>query len=414
MKYFPTIHSFHQLCYIHYLRKKKVINVVFLPMTISMWKYQNLYELLKKDNRFNVYVFLSPFANYDNNQRIKDLESMRSYFKKRKVKYIDFELEKGQPIVDINSVVNPDIMFYTQPYETVVEEKHRYIHFIDKFLCYTPYSFIPRNTASTFNSTFENLAWKLFYQTELNKKMAQTVCKNKGKNVVVTGYLSSDEFLSPMNKDVWKDKGKKRIIWAPHFTITDNIGFYKASYFLEMAELMKNIAIEYADKISIAFKPHPRLFSELCHHSKWGKDKALKYYEFWKNNRNTQLETGDFIDLFKGSDAMIHDSGSFVVDYLYFNKPVLYDNPNINGVKTTADEIGIKAYDCHYKVNTLSDIKRFIDDVVLNGNDNMEVTRKDFYNRYLKQIDGKTVSQAIYENIVNSIWGDNSNNKIRL
>ena len=59
---------------------------------------------------------------------------------------------------------------------------------------------------------------------------------------------------------------------------------------------------------------------------------------------------------------MIHDCGSFTVDYLYFGKPVLYDNPNIEDVKTTADELGKQAYDAHYRVKTLSDIKAFIDD----------------------------------------------------
>ena len=102
---------------------------------------------------------------------------------------------------------------------------------------------------------------------------------------------------------------------------------------------------------------------------------------------------------------MIHDSGSFTVDYLYFGKPVLYDNPNIEEVKTTANELGKQAYDAHYRVKTLSDIKTFINDVVLGGNDTMIAARKNFFDTYLRPKDGKTASQFIYDDIVKSIWG---------
>ncbi len=117
------------------------------------------------------------------------------------------------------------------------------------------------------------------------------------------------------------------------------------------------------------------------------------------------METLEFIDLFKGSDAMIHDCGSFLIDYLYFDKPVLYDNPNIEKVKTTADELGINAYDAHYRVKSLSDIKAFIDNVVITGNDYMAPIRQNFFDTYLRPKDEKTASQFIYEDLVKSIWG---------
>ncbi len=404
--YLPHVLVRKQAQYVAKLRKKDHVNVVFLPMSVAMWKYQNVYELLKKDKRFKVYVFLTPATTITKEHRITELQAMRRFFDERNMEYIDYELEEGKPTVDIRSIVDPDILFYTQPYENVINENRRFTLFLDKLLCYSPYSFIPRNLDSTFNSTYMDLAWKLYYQTQLNKRFAEKLCANKGRNVVVSGYLISDDIRKASYQEVWKDKGrkKKRIIWAPHFTIIDEIGYYTASYFLEMAHFMQEIAVEYSDRVCFAFKPHPRLYSELCKHPEWGEEKTKAYYDFWRNNDNTQLETGDFIDLFHGSDAMIHDSGSFVVDYLYFNKPVLYDNPNIEGVKTTADEFGVKAYDMHYKMNKLLDIKLFIDDIVLGGNDPMLQERTEFYNTYLTPKDGKTVAQIIYDDIVNSIW----------
>ena len=404
---YPFYISIKQSRYVAKLRKKDHVNVVFLPMNVAMWKYQHLYELLKEDKRFRVYIFLTPATTFTNEQCVEDLKAMRVYFEEKNMEYVDYELEKDKPLVDIQSIVNPDIIFYTQPYLGAVDKNRRFLHFKDKLLCYVPYAFLPRKMELFYKRQFDFIAWKLYYQTELNKQYARSINKNKAHNVVVAGYTGADDYFTPLKKDVWKvkDRRKKRIIWAPHFTIIEGEGYFHASYFLEMANYMQELAVEYADRIAFAFKPHPRLYSELCIHPEWGTQKTREYYEFWEKNENTQLETGDFIDLFKGSDAMIHDSGSFTVDYLYFGKPVLYDNPNIEEVKTTADELGKQAYDAHYRVKTLSDIKAFIDDVVLGGNDTMAPIRKEFFDTYLRPKDGKTASQFIYDDIVKSIWG---------
>ena len=404
--YLPFVISKRQTRYVEKLKKKDHVNVVFLPMNVAMWKYQHLFELLKEDKRFHVYIFLTPAITFTKEQRIEDLNAMRTFFSNRNMEYVDYELEEGKQIVDIRSVIDPDLLFYTQPGDVVVDENRDYSYFIDKLLCYAPYGFLSRKMEFFFKHPFESIAWKLYFQTELNREYAKKLNRNRGCNVVVAGYTGADDFLTPFKKDVWKvkNRSKKRIIWAPHFTIIDDIGFFKTSYFLEIADFMRDLAVEYADRITIAFKPHPRLFSELCIHPGWGENKAKEYYDFWEKNENNQLEKGDFIDLFKGSDAMIHDCGSFVVDYMYFNKPVLYENPNIDDVKTTADELGKQAYDAHYRVKTLSDIKAFIDDVVLGGNDTMASVRKNFFDTYLQPKDGKTASQFIYDDIVKSIW----------
>lgn len=406
-RYLPLVISKRQARYVEKLKKKDHVNVVFLAMSVAMWKYQHIYELFKNDKRFHVYIFLNPSANYTKSQRMEQLQSMRAYFDERQMEYIDEELEDGKPLTDIRSVVDPDIIFYTQPYRGVMEENRRHFHFTDKLLCYVPYAFLPRKQEMLYKRTFNTYAWKLYYQTELIKEYAKSVNKNKARNVVVAGYPGADDYFTPSKRDVWKmkDRNKKRIIWAPHFSIIENVGFFHASYFLEMASYMQELALDYTDRITIAFKPHPALFSFLCNHPDWGEEKTKAYYGFWANHENTQLETLEFVDLFKGSDALIHDCGSFLIDYLYFDKPVLYDNPNIDRAKTDADELGVQAYDAHYRTKSLSDIKTFIDDVVIGGNDPMALVRKDFFDNYLRSKDGNTASQLIYEDIVNSIWG---------
>ncbi len=403
----PHIIAFKQWRYLKYLRKKDVINVVFFPMNVAMWKCQHLYDLLKQDNRFRLYVFLAPARPYSYEDRCADLQAMRAYFTQHNVPYVDFELEKGKEPVDVYSIVNPDILFHAQPYESTIDECYSFMHFTDRLLCHVPYGFYATNVHFyNYNSLFNNVAWRLYYPTDETKNLARRYLYNHGRNVVVVGYPSIDDYVLPAITNPWKikDKNIKRIIWAPHFTILKGLGFSQRSNFLNMAGFMQQLAMEYSDKVTIAFKPHPRLYTELVKHLDWGEERTNEYYDFWRNSPTTQLETGDFVDLFKGSDAMIHDSASFIFDYLYFNKPVMYDNPDIEGAKATANETGKAAYDVHYTVSCNDDIKRFIDDVVLAGNDPLKPKREEYYKQYLLPPNGKTVAQNIYDDLVKSLF----------
>ena len=123
--YIPLVIAERQTRYVEKLRKKDHVNVVFLPMNVAMWKYQHLYELLKEDKRFQVYIFLTPATTFSKEQRIEDLKAMRTYFDKHNMEYVDFDLEAGKSLIDIRSLVDPDIMFYTQPGNNVVDENNK-------------------------------------------------------------------------------------------------------------------------------------------------------------------------------------------------------------------------------------------------------------------------------------------------
>ena len=81
---------------------------------------------------------------------------------------------------------------------------------------------------------------------------------------------------------------------------------------------MLSFTEKYKDKIQIAFKPHPNL-KTVNKSSKSGKPND-DYYDKWNSLDNGQLEEGDYFDLFLQSDAMIHDSVSFLSEYLYTMK----------------------------------------------------------------------------------------------
>lgn len=387
---FRYVYPLYQQLYVKWLRHREQINIVFIASSLSMWRYQRIYEFLRNNSRFKVSVVIIPFSSYSKEQQEEDIKKLKAYFDFLQIQYYI----GNDSIQDIKKELSPHILFYPQPYEKILPLKFDYRNFRRRLLCYNPYAFWMSKGDWSYNLPLHNYAWKLFYSTELHLKDAKSYAYNKGCNVEVVGYPNADIFLNENHKDVWKkqNKYKKRIIWAPHFTIFTG-GYTNQSNFLWLADFMLDIAGKYVDSVQIAFKPHPKLRTALYKHPEWGKDKTESYYKAWETMGNTQLETGEFIDLFMTSDAMIHDSGSFCVEYHYTKRPVMYIARDFEKQVSDKGEFGQMAMKLHYVANCEDDIVNFIENVVLKGDDPMKQGREYFFKQYLLPPNGKSVAE---------------------
>ena len=390
--------------------RKDRIEVVFFAMNVAMWRYQGVYDLLSKEERFNCHIVLTVPNSFTREQQALDLQQMRDYFQKKNINYLDYD-ESNNRAFDVKRHINPDILFYPQPYGgNMYPREHDFSAFKDKLWCYIPYGInVVKEADWIYDLYFHNLAWKIYrplrHETDITVKTA----RNRGRNTVTSGYLNLDRYLLESAEDVWKIKSHyhKRLIWAPHFSIDpENVLLKGRANFLWMSQLMLDIAVQYKDRLQIAFKPHPRLKSELYRHPDWGKEKADRYYELWATMENTQLETGDFVDLFKTSDAMIHDSGSFTAEYLFVNKPVAFSTKDIETLLKEHSEFGRAALKQHYIVGDESEVRSFIEKVVLAGQDQMAAKRTEFYEAVLKPNVKGTTSQFIVDDIKKSLGID--------
>lgn len=401
-----------RFCYYHFIplytkwkeetiRKKNAITIVFFATNLAMWRYQKVYELMSNDIHFKTVIVLSPTCTYPKEQQISEISELREYFTKMKVPFVDWDFDKENSVLDVKHEINPDIIFFTQPYERFQYSPHDYHNFIGKLFCYSQYGIGPFETNWFYNLEFHNIAWILFYATNRDMECARKLAWNKGKNVVITGYTNVDYYNDPINIVPWKSiKGKlKRVIWAPHYTIPADNTMYSHSSFLWLAEPMIELTRKYKDQIQFAFKPHPKLRKELYLHPEWGKEKTDFYYSKWEKMENTQLETGDFIDLFKSSDAMIHDSSSFTLEYLYTRKPVMFTSKEINSIKKSFSPFGTLAIEQHYIGKSIHDIEQFIKDVVIDGKDTMREQRNHFCFERLDISNGISVANNILSEI---------------
>ena len=377
---------------IKHIRSKKVIKVLFVITEVGPWKTKELYKAMVKHKRF------SPFIGISESCEVPD----------EKKELIHFLKNSGIPFVDLDKdtknvfhAISPDIIFYQKPYDWVYKPNIQYWNHLKSSFCYVCYAFHSSDVSWSVNLPLFDYSWQQYFENKLVASPYRlSLMNDKGKQAVVTGLPIQDQLMIPKEKftDPWKkqDHPKKRIIYAPHHTIcTEHLSGLALSSFLENGELILELMHKYEDKVQWAFKPHPLLYTKLI--KIWGQEKTDRYYDEWKNAENSQFEDGEYDALFKYSDAMIHDCSSFTIEYHYTKNPVMY-LVRQQGLESSYNEFGQKAFDLHYKGHSKEQIEQFILNVI-NGIDPMKSEREHFYNKYLIPPHGKTAC----ENIINAI-----------
>lgn len=380
-------------------KKQGSLNVIFLVQYASVWKYDSVFQVMQNDPIFCPIIFVCPLIDLPKDEMLYQLQQVETYFLKKGYNVYKGYNENENSFTRVEDL-QPDIVFYSSLWSSHTLLQYDEYHLRSILKCYVNYGFCSIAEEWGVASRFHGLMWRNFSECEALKNWALQVNPLEMRNTIVTGYPIYDEYQSCKGlPTAWKnaDKKYKRIIWAPHHTIAGRDGILKFSTFLENADLMLRLADKYKDKVQFVFKPHPQLIDGLYSHSDWGKERTDAYYKKWAEGENTALVTGSYMDLFKSSDAMIHDCGSFIVEYLYTQKPVMY--LAYTNRDNQSNEVGKWAYACHYHGATAKDIERFIDDVVLNGQDSMAEKRRQFYDDILLPPNGMSVAENIISEI---------------
>lgn len=386
------------------LRKKDKVKVAFFLIHESVWKYEVLFDLMLKHPRFEPIIFVCPVVNYGKENMLFEMDKAFESYKGKGYNVVKtFDKETGS-YLDIQKIHSPDIIFFTNPYEGLQDHRYFLKAFSKHLTCYVPYAVMTTNYELFYNLDFHNLVWKIFSETSIHKEIALQKQTNKGLNSFVTGYPGFDKLLinKTPNEAVWKNKNKnlKKIIWAPHHSMNE---LNKVSNFLEYHDIFIELVLNYQDKIQIAFKPHPLLRVKLENDPNWGKEKTDIYYNKWDKLDNGQFENSEYVDLFLTSDALIHDCGSFMSEYLVTGKPSLFMIRNESIMKEWSD-FGDKALAVHYQSRNNKQLIDFIENVVLDENDWMKEERHTFVQNTLIQKNNFNASENILNYLENQIF----------
>ena len=382
------------------LKGKKILRCVFFVLSEADWKYDYVFRKMLVSQLFEPIILICPRVGLGEEYSLLKQKNAWTFFHDQ-LGYPTMMAKNKQSYVDVRKELSPDIIFYCAPYRTI---HHNY--FITKYpdilSVYVPYTFNNSSDYSNFHDGLvHNLVWRYYAETLEHKQYSLIHARNKGRNVVVTGYPGIDVFLdksySPSSSE-WKREGgnMKKIIWAPHHTIA-NTGSVIFSCFLKYCDFMVELAERYVDKVQFVLKPHPLLRPKL--ESLWGKEKTDNYFRKWIEMPNTSYTEGNYVDLFMTSDAMIHDCGSFIAEYLYLNKPVMR-TMNDYPVEQMYNGFTVRCIDVHYQAHSQKDIEEFILNVI-NGIDPLKDKRSRFVSSEL--IPTVPPSDSIISDILYSI-----------
>lgn len=346
------------------IKNKSKIRVIFLAIHKSVWKVDILFQKMLIDPLFEPIVFVCPFIAQGEERMWIDLQECFDYFIEKKYPVYLAYNKKKNVWVDVKEL-NPDIIFFTNPNDITLPQYRRKL--VANYLtCYVPY-FSDVATSydlqSAYNQLFHNLIWLNFADSPYSKNRAASVMTNKARNLHVTGSPFHESFLCEIHESsaCWKKQSspKKKIIYAPHQSIFKD-SVINLSTFIEFGEIFKDLSEKYKDKIQWSFKPHPLLKHNLYKHSAWGKEKTDAYFDYWRTSSYTQLDEGDYIGLFKTSDAILHDCGSFILDYLFTENPCGYLFVDQETQLRAINEYGFDALKCYEKISSSAQLEEFI------------------------------------------------------
>lgn len=383
------------------VNKKDPIKVAFLPVYRSMWKYDRLYFLFKSDSRFDPRIYICPFKTYGDKIMVEEMEKSYHYFSSHGYNAFKTIKEDGS-LIDVKKEFNPDLVFFCTPWNHTYPQ-YTIENYLDTLTCYVSYAFLSSTIhKAQYDQDLHVLVWKYFLETDFHAAISKVNSQIQGINTIVSGYPGIDTIIDHRYKpkQVWKiqNREKKKIIWAPHHTIQKtSIDF---STFLFYHEWMLHLAKKYRNEIQIAFKPHPNLKGKLI--NLWGEERTEQYYKKWATIENTQLEEGPYIDLFLTSDALIHDSGSFLLEYFCTCKPMQYLIKN-NTVIDQHNDLAKEALDKVDLAYSQDDIERFIVDTILGGHDPGKEERIRFFEEKLKPPHNRLASENIYYYLIREL-----------
>lgn len=381
------------------LKGKEKLNILFLIIHKQMWKMDALYRAMAADPFFNPIILVIPDFTYHKNNLHEHLNDNLRFFQDKGYR-VESSFDKAKNEWRKVAEFEPDILFFSYPHQ-MTHDNYYEKAFRNYLSCYIPYYHQTGNfleNVPQYNRLFHNMMWKIFVPSDISLETHKEYSANKGDNVVVTGYVACEPLLEPPKKDPWKvindGKKRKRIIWASHHTFDDT--HIQLSTFHLYYDFFKELAIKYKDEVQFAFKPHPLLKPKLDAHKDWGKEKADAYYKFWESQENTQLEDGDYEDLFLTSDAMIHDCVSFIAEYHYTKKPVMYLWRN-EEITKEFNKLGLAALACCKAAKEEKDIDHFTHNIIKEKSEILADFFKIHIEPYYKESPSKKIISELKE-----------------
>ena len=357
------------------IRKKAVtkkLKVLFYTNEPQKWAYDSLYKELESSPIFSPLIVVVPryAVHLGKDDTRMSLTEQYNFYKKKGFN-VTYGYENGQYLAI--KKFNPDILFYMQLAE-IPGVDSPYIVAKYALTAYCPYAYSFSDYTKQYLEDFHRILYVNYVEHELTIKRYESYHNGNSKNCVSVGYPKLDEYLSPLShttKEIWKDSSKFKIIYAPHHSFfASKYNTFKWGTFHKNNQIILNLAKEHPETTWI-FKPHPMLRKVIVSHGLMTEKEAANYYNEW-NTIGTLYDSGDYIELFRTSNLMITDCGSFLAEYIPSGNPIIR---LINDEGIPLNELGENFSNYFYVAHNENELLHLFNTIVVQKKDPLHETR---------------------------------------
>ena len=305
------------------------ITVVFFVQHVPSWgKLNLLYQSLKNDSRFKVYLFCVPNPKDDLNNETYN------YFKQRGYEAINAREEDGSWF-DLKRI-KPDYIMTTRPYdyEEPVEYYSNNLCKIGK-ICNFSYgiNIDERIAEYVYTQQFYRHTYMYFaemqFLEDIYKKYQKLGTKFNLCHTKHLGMIALDDFMAQRDKysASWDfAKGDVRIMWTPRWS-TD-IAFGGSNFFT-----FKDFWIKYCKEnpsVDLLIRPHPQMFMHLEQTGEFTKEEADTYKHQIELLDNVALDKEkEYAASFWNADVLVSDYSSIIPEFFLTEKPLVFCKRNM-------------------------------------------------------------------------------------
>ena len=361
----------------------KKINIIFQISTLYHLEIiKDLFKNLKKKENINLILAIDQFNNYN-------LRYLRPFTK------------NIIPSISIKYLKNIDLFIKTS-YEVFGPENTKQILIFHGF---------PVKNTSIKKEYIDNIDY-YFISSKLEGNVYKFISKNliKDNQLKKIGYMKLDRLFKSKYKMLFKyKKRKKNIVYAPSWDEGTSLRTYGTEIIKLMAENYPYMNIFVKLHPVLLEKPDSKNFKFYTGGIDWGK----KILFLMKKYKNVYLIKDNLVDLIKIGDLLVTDISGAALEFIYFNKNVIFINSdefynkvqkkrNFNSSLSKNDIRFNAGRNYGIEVKNLRDLLTKIDKHI-----NKKINH-DFSKRFTYYNEGSAINNAISE-IYNQI--ENSSNK---
>ncbi|WP_188129828.1 methyltransferase domain-containing protein [Roseovarius litoreus] len=372
------------------------IRVVFLVMTPQIWpSVEPVWRKVATDERFHSKVVV-----IEKNSDVDALSGLQGAHELLTARGVPFAKGASFSL----AAYEPHIVFYPLPYDHFYppEFAPELAQSIGARIAYVHYGLEVGGGA--YNAKYQHdepilrNAWRIFARSRHQMSNFAKYCENGNAHVVLTGHPRGDK--SPADEGqlptdaISRANGRKIVLWTPHFSVA---GRRKWSSFLENHATIAE-EIEKRKNLFFIFRPHPFLESTLRTAEGWDTETVNQLFDRFRKMENLYFDTSpDYWPTFNGSDALMTDPGSFLVEFLLLDRPICLLESK-DGIGLSQEVAGFTAFEAGA---TGQEIAAFLD-LVEQGKDEKSAARQNARQQYFGSSDG-LVAQRIVDEMVHGI-----------